>query len=493
MKEKPITFVKTSLLVGCLLFNAQITASSSDSPPTLPSPEITINSPYAGAKQKKTDDSISFINKIKKIFGFKQSTLLKKKDNKENKFSDEPLDKRLSGEAGNHDDDEDENESFIDTKHIKIPRIDHVDSINTDEIPKELKSTKTSESSDNKAKNTALVEDSANTSIKKIDSPQNISTANTDSLAENSTKNDQINSSQETSALAHSKPIATSLKINEPSPKDQDQSTISEINSLLKEVSGNKVTEPQVPSVTVTHQEAQQRLISKIIVKDQTNKSKSKNSNNKSNLSNNNLDHVAANKAKQKPKNVRNSIKSTHNQPVVTSYIHDSNSDKLSDQQNKFVVDEAKVLLLPDEDIVLGQITESAKIDLMDLSSYIKLLELDKDQQKRQHQKEIINNFIATYDKNFGMDAISLSEAVTEAFDAIEKDNLSQLRVLIDNYPLLRVVDEDGDTLIQNAIYLDNYFLTKFLIMRGVNLSSLDYQKYSSPEISQLLERAGVK
>lgn len=69
--------------------------------------------------------------------------------------------------------------------------------------------------------------------------------------------------------------------------------------------------------------------------------------------------------------------------------------------QAKFISDEAKVLLLPNDDIVLGELTTQAKIELMDMSAYSKLFWDNYNQTKRAPARERVEKFIENYHENF--------------------------------------------------------------------------------------------
>ena len=72
--------------------------------------------------------------------------------------------------------------------------------------------------------------------------------------------------------------------------------------------------------------------------------------------------------------------------------------------QMEFINNETQVLILPDDDVVLGELTEKAKINQMDLYSYIKLFWENYHKLKREPQRKVIESFIEEYDENFNQE-----------------------------------------------------------------------------------------
>ncbi|WPY00285.1 Ankyrin repeats-containing protein [Candidatus Trichorickettsia mobilis] len=188
--------------------------------------------------------------------------------------------------------------------------------------------------------------------------------------------------------------------------------------------------------------------------------------------------------------------------PITIEKIVIDNQE-LTLEQSKFVNDETKVLLLPNDDIVLGELSEEAKILLMDLYSYSKLLKQIQDKNDRTIEREAIDNFILNYDSYFNTTPVlTIDDARIDAFNNVKHNNLFALRTLLDNYHVLQNTDENGNTLLHKTAELDSYFLTKFLLMRGINIQALntDYQtaltiaeEQQNDAITRLIRKSGAR
>ena len=172
--------------------------------------------------------------------------------------------------------------------------------------------------------------------------------------------------------------------------------------------------------------------------------------------------------------------------------------------QMKFVNDEAQVLILPNDEVVLGEVTKESQLELMDLNSYLKIFWDNYNSIKNEPARQAINSFIENYDSNFNKQAVPSKnenmDALSEAFKAIDRNNIYDLINLLDGYPIIQLVDADGNTLLHKAVYKNNYPAAKFLIMKGIDLSTKNNQGVTAleiavaqdrPEIETLLRSAG--
>ncbi|WP_316355110.1 ankyrin repeat domain-containing protein [Candidatus Trichorickettsia mobilis] len=176
---------------------------------------------------------------------------------------------------------------------------------------------------------------------------------------------------------------------------------------------------------------------------------------------------------------------------------------ELTLEQSKFVNDEAMVLLLPNDDIVLGELSEEAKILFMDLYSYSMLLKQIQDKNNRTIQRESIDNFILNYDSYFNATPVlTIDDARNDAFNNLKNNNLFVLRALLDNYHVLQNTDENGNTLLHRTTELDSYSLTKFLLMRGINIQALNTygqtaltiaEEQQNDDILRLIRKSGAR
>jgi hypothetical protein len=56
------------------------------------------------------------------------------------------------------------------------------------------------------------------------------------------------------------------------------------------------------------------------------------------------------------------------------------------------------MLFLPNDDIVLGKLTNKAKLEQMDMYSFVLIFQQIFDTESREKQRRIVNNFIDYYD-----------------------------------------------------------------------------------------------
>ncbi|XVN42728.1 MAG: ankyrin repeat domain-containing protein [Candidatus Rickettsia vulgarisii] len=173
---------------------------------------------------------------------------------------------------------------------------------------------------------------------------------------------------------------------------------------------------------------------------------------------------------KNKKKTPEPAIVTTIPKPVVEKNIPEK---EISEELTQFINNETQMLLLPNDDIVLGELTDDARIEQMEMYKFVNIFKQIYDRDKRKGQKQQIDNFIKNYSSNFRTIYIMPCN-VMMAFDTITKNDLSSLRGLLDNYPILQRKGEGGNTLLHVAVEQNNYYIVKFLIIRGININSLN-------------------
>lgn len=165
--------------------------------------------------------------------------------------------------------------------------------------------------------------------------------------------------------------------------------------------------------------------------------------------------------------------------PNVTIQKQDNNvNNETSESVTKFVKDETQMLLLPDDDIALGKLTEQATLEQMDMYAYIELFQKKEEWIASAERRKVVESFIK-YDNDINKKKdiyanLSYCKAVDNAFRAVDKNNLFGLRALLDVYPILQEKSRRGETLLTAATYNDNYYLAKYLVIRGIKISTLN-------------------
>lgn len=182
-----------------------------------------------------------------------------------------------------------------------------------------------------------------------------------------------------------------------------------------------------------------------------------------------------------------NNDQTTNNQekspPVSSSNVtiqkqDDKVNNETSESTTKFVKDETQMLLLPDDDIVLGKLTEHANLEQMDMYTYIELFQKKEEWIASTKRRKVVESFIK-YDNDINKKKdiyanLSYCKAVDNAFRSVDRNNLFGLRALLDVYPILQEKSRSGETLLTAAIYNDNYYLAKYLVIRGIKISTLN-------------------
>jgi ankyrin repeat protein len=198
---------------------------------------------------------------------------------------------------------------------------------------------------------------------------------------------------------------------------------------------------------------------------------------------------VVNNKVEQ-VKQVEQKINKPEPQTIATKKEKDVDivPGEMSEAARKFAEDEVQVLFLPNDDIVLGSLTEQAKIDQMDAYSYIKLFQKNEEWVANSKRRKIVKDFIK-YNDNIDKERLHYANlpyfrAVEDSFEAVRKNNLFALRALLDVYPILQEKGPNGDTLLITATRYDNYYLAKFLVIRGIQISRLDADCQNAADIA---------
>ncbi|MCC8416078.1 MAG: hypothetical protein LN575_01680 [Rickettsia endosymbiont of Gnoriste bilineata] len=157
---------------------------------------------------------------------------------------------------------------------------------------------------------------------------------------------------------------------------------------------------------------------------------------------------------------------------------------EISPEMALFIEDEKQMLFLPDDDIVLGELTEEARLNQMAMYAFIQMFKRIYDSEHRENQRKIINRFIDNYNRDVHITNSIVNDATDRAFEAVSKNNLFTLRVLLDNYLIIQKRGDDNYTLLHESAETGNYYIAKFLIMRGVNIKATDYHYRTALEIS---------
>lgn len=197
---------------------------------------------------------------------------------------------------------------------------------------------------------------------------------------------------------------------------------------------------------------------------------------------------ITANTATKKPF-VDESNLSKKSYPGSATAQNESGIDR---DQMIFVDNEAQVLLLDNDDVVLGKVTDKASEDLMNFDSYIVAFQKQYRSPEDIAKHDKLLDFIDQYDEIFYPDATFHSgtgqrSAFKLAIKSITIGSFNDLKVLLDNYSILQLKDSGRNSLLHAAAINDNYAAAKLLLMRGIDMRSINYRGYSPMDIARRL------
>ena len=152
----------------------------------------------------------------------------------------------------------------------------------------------------------------------------------------------------------------------------------------------------------------------------------------------------------------------------------------------KFAKDETQMVLLPNDDVVLGVLTDDARLEQMDMYKFIKIAKQSDDKKSQIKKRHLIENFINSYYNTLRPIKTMVPENIIDTtFESVKKNNLFALRTFVDNYQVLQRRGENNYTLLHEAAESDNYYMAKFLIIRGININAVDYQYRTALDIAK--------
>lgn len=180
-----------------------------------------------------------------------------------------------------------------------------------------------------------------------------------------------------------------------------------------------------------------------------------------------------------------------------------THQDKM--QQN-FVSNEAQILILPNDDIVLGQLQQNIAIENMNFSEYEKLFWKNYYKYIDAPKAAAIDRFIDDYylyNDSYCIDNDQYDDvALQQAFKAIKAHDFYELSTILGVYEIAYDRDNRSNTLLHMAAKEGNYPAAKLLLMKGVYINAVNDHsmtpamlayKYNHPYILYLLRQADGK
>lgn len=146
--------------------------------------------------------------------------------------------------------------------------------------------------------------------------------------------------------------------------------------------------------------------------------------------------------------------------------------------QKNFISNEAQILILPNDDVILGQLQHNTSLEHMNFSEYEKLFWKNYYKYIDTSKTAAIDRFIddyylyknAYYIDNDRYDSMALHQA----FKAIKSNDFYELSMILDAYEITYDRDNLNNTLLHAAARIGNYPITKLLLMKGVYIHSVN-------------------
>ena len=160
----------------------------------------------------------------------------------------------------------------------------------------------------------------------------------------------------------------------------------------------------------------------------------------------------------------------------------------LTPEHSKFIQDELVMFLIPDDDVVLGKVSKDASLEMMDGKDYIRLFWEGYDYALRAPKDYETELFITTYNHhyvNYARFPMSNTEAKEVAFDAVMRGNIDNMRTMLDNYQILQASDKYGNSLLIEAVEMNDLAIARLLLLRGVDLYKINNKGESALSIAE--------
>lgn len=150
----------------------------------------------------------------------------------------------------------------------------------------------------------------------------------------------------------------------------------------------------------------------------------------------------------------------------------------------RFIRDESIFILFKDDDVILGKLSDRAKLDQMPLPKYLSLYKENQKEKTGMRRAVQMEKFIKarSYIAHYPIREKELKKSIRKE---IRASNLSDLRALDDYYEIIDMdLDDNGNTALHIATYEDNPAIIKWLIMRGAHLDAVNIDAITPKELA---------
>lgn len=195
-----------------------------------------------------------------------------------------------------------------------------------------------------------------------------------------------------------------------------------------------------------------------------------------------------ANKTKnldQKLDKIKNNDSSKNANAIDDNISIDEKIALLPPEHREFVINETKLLLIPRDDVELGELSDPYSPEIMHYSEFIKNYRKHLYYEMNLANSNKLKN-IQTILANNNNSALSYYDVRDEVFSSAEKGDIDKIRAIYDNTHLnfFNMRSSSCENIIEISAKNGNYFLSKYLTIKDPYLRQQDLYGFNPLEMS---------
>lgn len=156
-------------------------------------------------------------------------------------------------------------------------------------------------------------------------------------------------------------------------------------------------------------------------------------------------------------------------------------------EKQRFIANETVLLQRPNDQVVLGRITDKALLYEAPYAKYVKSFWVEFEREANSLRRQNIKMFLDQYPQKFDSSQLDIIPSETGlplsrddidalAFDAIDDSDLVTLMALLQNFDILQTArDSIGNSLLARAVLHGNEDDIVFLLQEGIDVNTLNF------------------